>query len=87
MSAKSVKTSEYLLFTRLISSWKPRAKKIKVNLKDIAKDAGILPQQLTKIIARRHVKNPRIKTIDAIENALYKAENKYIAALEKWEGK
>lgn len=79
----SIKSSEYPMFARLISHWKPRAKKIKVNLKDIAKDAGILPQQLTKIITGKHVKNPRIRTIDAVETALYNAENKYIAALEK----
>lgn len=70
----SLKTSNYQLFARLIAQWKPRAKKIKVNLKDIAKEAGIKPQHLTKIITGKYVKNPRIKTIDAVEAALCAAE-------------
>lgn len=70
----SIKTSEYQIFARLIASWKPRAKKIRVNLKDIAKEAGIKPQHLTKIITGKFVKNPRVKTIDAIETALCAAE-------------
>lgn len=72
----SIKTSEFELFTRLIASWKPRAKKIKINLKDLAKEAGIKPQHLTKIITGKFVKNPRVKTIDAIETALVEAEIK-----------
>lgn len=72
----SLKTSEYPIFTRLIESWKPRAKKIKVSLKEIAEQAGIKPQHLTKIITGKFVKNPRVKTIDAIEAALCAQEVK-----------
>ena len=76
MSVKAIKTSKYQLFSRLIDTWKPRAKKIKVKLKDIAKDAGIRPQHLSKIITGKFVENPRIETIDAIEAALCEAEEK-----------
>jgi predicted transcriptional regulator len=72
----SIKTSEYELFTRMIASWKPRAKKIKKNLKDIASEAGIRPQHLAKIISGKFVKNPRVKTINDIETALVEAEEK-----------
>jgi len=70
----SLKTSEYQLFARLIAEWKPRAKKIKVPLYKIAEDAKIKPQHLTKIITGKYVKNPRIGTIDAVEAALFAAE-------------
>ncbi len=70
----SLKTSEYQLFKRLIKSWKPRAKKIDVDLKVIADEAGITSQYLTKIITGKFVKNPHINTIEAVEAALVAAE-------------
>lgn len=76
MSYKSIKTSQYKLFTRAIKSWKPRAKKIKVDLKDIAKEADITPAYLTKIITGKFVKNPSVKIIDAVENAVVYFEEK-----------
>lgn len=79
----SIKTSQYQLFKRVIASWKPRAKAIKVNLKDIAKDAGIKPQHLTKIITGKFVTNPRVKTIDAVEAALFAAEEKAAETVKK----
>ena len=83
MAVKAIKTSEYQLFSRLIASWKPRAKKIKVDLKDIAAEAGIRPQHLTKIITGKFVKNPRLETIDAIESALCAAEEKVANEVKK----
>lgn len=79
----SLKTSNYQLFKRIIKSWKPRAKKIKVDLKDIAEEAGITSQYLTKIITGKYVKNPRVETIDDIEAALVAAEEKAAQAAEK----
>jgi transcriptional regulator with XRE-family HTH domain len=78
----SLKTSNYQLFQRLIQSWKPRAKKIKVDLKDIADEAGITSQYLTKIITGKFVKNPSIDTIEDFEAALVAAEEKFAADQE-----
>jgi len=72
----SIKSSEFEIFDTIISNWKPRAKKIKLKLKDLALAAGIRPQHLTKIITRKFVKNPRIKTINAVELALVGFEKK-----------
>lgn len=72
----SVKTSKYQLFTRLIESWKPRCKAINFKMQDLAKEAGIRPQHLSKLIAGKYVENPRIKTIDKIEEALIAEEEK-----------
>jgi len=72
----SIKTSKYQMFASIISSWKGRAKKIKKKLKDLAKDAGIQPQHLTKIITGKFVENPKVKTINAVEMALQAAETK-----------
>ncbi len=83
MAVKAIQTSKYQLFIRLIASWKPRAKKIDVDLKDIAAEAGIRPQHLTKIITGKFVKNPRIDTIDAIEAALCAAEEKAADEVKK----
>lgn len=72
----SIKTSEFEIFAGIIKSWKPRAKKIKYKLKDLAKAGGIESQHLTKIITGKFVKNPRVKTINAVEIALQCAEKK-----------
>ncbi len=71
----SKKTGNYLLTNSLILSWKPRAKKIKLNLKDLAKDSGISPQHMTRIV-RGKVPNPRFQTISDVEMMLRAAENK-----------
>jgi len=65
------KTSKYQLISSLIESWKPRAKLIKYNLKDLAKDAGegITPQHFSRLITGK-VNNPRFKNINDIEMAL-----------------
>jgi len=72
----AIKTSEYEIFSNIIKSWKPRAKKIKLPLKILAEKGGIKSQHLTKIITRKFVKNPKIKTINAIEMALIAEEKK-----------
>jgi len=72
----SKKTGNYSLTTSLISSWKSRAKKIKLNLKDLAKDADISPQHMTKIV-RGKVPNPRFQTINDVEMRLRAAEQKW----------
>lgn len=70
------KTSGFYPFlNNLINNWKPRAKAIKLNLKDLAVLAGISPQHLTKIVTGR-IKNPRLKNIDSIESALKFQEEK-----------
>ena len=65
----SKKSSKYPFLWHLIQSWKPRAKKIKLNLKDLAPLAGVATPHLTKIICG-NVANPRLKTINDIEMAL-----------------
>jgi hypothetical protein len=72
----ATKSSEFEIFDLMISSWKPRAKKIKFKLKELAVQGGTTPQHLTKIITRKFVINPRIKTINAVEMALRAAEKK-----------
>ena len=74
----AIKTSEFQIFQRLISQWKPRCKKIKYKIKDLAKDAGIVPQHLTKIITGKYVTNPRVRTIEAVENALCAKEEEFV---------
>lgn len=59
----------------LVKSWKPRAKKIKYKLKDLAVDSKMKPSQLTAVITSK-TKNPRLKTIDKIECALLKKEGR-----------
>lgn len=71
----SKKTGNYSLTNSLISSWKTRAKKIKLNLKDLAKDSGISPQHMTRIV-RGKVPNPRLQTISDVEMMLRAAEKK-----------
>ncbi|MBP7710767.1 MAG: helix-turn-helix domain-containing protein [Rickettsiales bacterium] len=71
----SKKTGNYSLTNSLISSWKTRAKKIKLNLKDLAKDSGISPQHMTRIV-RGKVPNPRLQTISDVEMMLRSAEKK-----------
>jgi len=71
----SKKTGNYSLTNSLISSWKTRAKKIKLNLKDLAKDSGISPQHMTRIV-RGKVPNPRFQTISDVEMMLRTAEKK-----------
>jgi len=71
----SKKTGNYSLTNSLISSWKPRAKKIKLNLKDLAKNSGISPQHMTRIV-RGKVPNPRLQTISDVEMMLRAAEKK-----------
>ena len=69
------KTTNYLLITTLIASWKSRAKKAKVKLKDLAKDSDISAQHFTKILQGR-IANPRLDTINNIEMNLRAAEEK-----------
>ena len=76
------KKNHYKFIDLLIDQWKPRAKKIDINLKDIAKDAKISAQHLTKIITKKS-NNPRIATIDAVEMALYAAEEKFAEEVKK----
>jgi len=70
---KIKKTNHYPFFAELIKEWKPRAKKINYKLKDLAQDAGIIPQHLSKLIIGL-CNNPSIETINAVEMALRKAE-------------
>ncbi len=72
----AIKSSNFEMFSCIISTWKPRAKKIKFKLKKLAVDGGTTPQHLTKIITGKFVKNPRIKTINSVEMALRAAEKK-----------
>jgi DNA-binding Xre family transcriptional regulator len=65
----------YQFLKNLAAQWKPRAKKAKINLKEIAVQAGITPQYFTKIITGK-VENPRLQTINDIEIALLCAELK-----------
>jgi predicted transcriptional regulator len=69
------KTRKYQLISSLIESWKPRAKLIKYNLKDLAKDSGkgITPQHLSALINGK-VNNPRFGNVNDIEMALRSAE-------------
>jgi len=73
------KTSKYQLISSLIESWKPRAKLIKYNLKDLAKDAGegITPQHFSRLINGK-VNNPRFANVNNIEMALRAAEKKAV---------
>lgn len=71
----SKKTSNYPFLREICAEWKPRAKKAKILLKDLARNAEMAPQHLTKII-NNDCKNPRLKTINAIELALREAEKK-----------
>jgi predicted transcriptional regulator len=59
----------------MTSEWKSRAKKSKILLKNLAKEAKLAPQHLTKIISGE-CKNPRLKTLNAVEMALRDAEKK-----------
>jgi len=69
------KTSKYPFLAELIKTWKPRAKKIKLDLKDLAEEAVIAPQHLSKLVTGT-CENPKIETINAVEMALKAAENK-----------
>lgn len=69
----SKKTGDYPFIKCLISDWKPRAKKIKVNLKDIAKDAGVSPQHMTQLV-QGNVQNPRLQTVNDVEMAFRNKE-------------
>lgn len=69
MKRKRKGTSKYPFIAKLTATWKKRAKKSKILLKDLAKKANIAPQHLTKII-NGNCENPRLKTINAIEMAL-----------------
>jgi len=48
MSKRTGRTGKYPFIARLTGSWKKRAKKSKILLKDLAKNADIAPQHLTK---------------------------------------
>lgn len=69
------RTGTYPFIRAITSEWKSRAKKSKILLKNLAKDAKIAPQHLTKIITGDCL-NPRLKTLDAVEMALRDAEKK-----------
>lgn len=69
------KTSKYPFLAELIKTWKPRAKKIKLNLKDLAEISGIAPQHFSKIVTGA-CEDPKIETINSIEMALRAAEIK-----------
>ena len=69
------RTGTYPFIRAITSEWKSRAKEAKILLKDLAKEAKIVPQHLTKIITG-DCQNPRLKTINAIEMALREAEKK-----------
>ena len=71
----SRKTGQYPFLQCICAEWKQRAKKSKILLKDLAAQAGMAPQHLTKII-NNDCKNPRLKTINAVEMALREAEKK-----------
>jgi predicted transcriptional regulator len=75
MSKRTGRTGKYPFIARLTGSWKKRAKKSKILLKDLAKNANIAPQHLTKII-NGDCQNPRLITINAVEMALVEAEAK-----------
>ena len=76
MSKKmSRRTGQYPFLKELCAEWKPRAKKAKILLKDLAVEAGMAPQHLTKIISNE-CKNPRLKTINDFEMALREAEKR-----------
>jgi len=76
MSKKiSRRTGQYPFLKELCAEWKPRAKKAKILLKNLAVEAGMAPQHLTKIISN-DCKNPHLKTINAVEMALREAERK-----------
>lgn len=68
-------TSKYPFLARLTSTWKIRAKKSKILLKDLAKQSGVSSQHLTKII-NGNCQNPKLKTINAVEMALVEHEEK-----------
>ncbi len=71
----SKKTKNYPFLRAITAGWKPRAKKAKILLKDLAKEADLAPQHFTKIISG-DCKSPRLKTINAVEMALRAAEEK-----------
>ena len=75
MRKMSKKSSQYPFLNLIISSWKSRAKKSKINLKKVATDAGITPQHLTKIITGK-IANVRMKTINDVEIVILQAESK-----------
>lgn len=66
---------QYPFLKNIIAQWKPRAKKIKIKLKDVALEAKITPQYLTKIITGLN-ENPRLETIDNVEKVLKTLEEK-----------
>lgn len=69
------KTSKYPFLAALIGTWKPRAKEIKLNLKDLAEISGIAPQHLSKLVTGA-CEDPKIETINAVEMSLKAAEEK-----------
>jgi AraC-like DNA-binding protein len=71
---KKKKLGDYPFIIALIANWKPRAKRLKVNLKDIAAEAKIPPQHLTRIITRTTT-NPHPQKINDIEMALSARES------------
>ena len=71
----SKKTKHYPFLRALTAGWKPRAKKAKILLKNLAKEADLAPQHLTKIISGE-CESPRLKTINAVEMALRAAEER-----------
>ena len=71
----SKKTGNYPLTNSLVLSWKPRAKKIKLKLKNLAVAANIAPQHMSRLV-RGRVKNPHFRTINDVEMALRAAEEK-----------
>jgi len=76
MSKKiSRRTGQYPFLKELCAEWKPRAKKARILLKDLAVESNIVPQHLTKIISNE-CRNPNLKTINAVEMALREAEKK-----------
>jgi hypothetical protein len=69
------KTSKYPFLAEIIKTWKPRAKSIKLDLKDLAALSNISPQHFSKVITGA-CENPKIETINAVEMALKAAEIK-----------
>ncbi len=61
--------AHYPFLKDAIAQWKPRAKKIKLKLKDLATESGITPGHLTKIITGL-TENPRLETINDVEVVL-----------------
>jgi hypothetical protein len=69
----SKKTGNYSLTNSLVTSWKPRAKKIKLKLKNLAVAANMTPQHMSRLV-RGRVENPHFRTISDVEMALRAAE-------------